>query len=80
MVVDQRGCMDAGDSAQLLERPRHFQVVAFFHGHDQAAFLGDGVDFDTRQLFELCAHMLCTLWLGVDQQARNVHYLTVKSL
>ena len=73
MVMDERGCMHPGDRAQLLDRPRHFQVVAFFHGHDQATFHGDGVDFDTGQLLKLGAHMLCTLRLGVYQQARNVH-------
>ena len=71
--------MHPRDSAQLLKRPPHFQVVAFFHGHDQAAFRGDGVDFDTRQLLKLRARMLCALWLDLYQQARNVHYLTVKA-
>ncbi|OFV92205.1 MAG: hypothetical protein A3J29_15635 [Acidobacteria bacterium RIFCSPLOWO2_12_FULL_67_14b] len=69
--------MHTGDSAQLLERPLHFDVVAFFHGHDQAAFRGDGVEFDSRQLFKLRAHMLCTLWLDLYEQARNIHGLTV---
>src|SRR3990172_7056235 len=73
MVVDQRGGIHPGNGAQLLERPLHVQVAVLFHGHNQAAFRSDGVDLDARQLFELRAHMLCTLWLDVYQQARNIH-------
>ena len=73
MVVDQCRCTHPPDRAKLLDRPAHFQVVAFFHGYDQAALGGGGVNFNTGQLFQLHARMRRPLWLDVDQQARNVH-------
>ena len=80
MVVDQRGCMHAGKEGGGVERLASFPAPVNLPRPDQTARGGNGVHFDTGQLFKPRTHILSALRLGVYQQSRNVHCLLAGSL